>query len=59
MVSYAKRIVDRYDKNKDGKLTASEWKTMLMSPAAADADRDGTITINEYALWMQSRSKKR
>ena len=31
---------------------------MLMSPAAADTNRDGRITINEYALWMQSRQKK-
>ena len=52
------RIVGRYDKNEDGALTASEWEKMLMSPAAADADRDGRITAEEYALWMQSRQKK-
>ncbi|KAA5543237.1 EF-hand domain-containing protein [Roseiconus nitratireducens] len=58
MVRYAERIIGRYDENKDGKLTASEWKSMLMSPADADVDRDGTVTIEEYAWWMQSRSKK-
>lgn len=57
LVAYAKRIIERNDTNKDNALTASEWKSMLLSPAAADADRDGRITIDEYALWMQSRSK--
>jgi Ca2+-binding EF-hand superfamily protein len=57
-VKVVKRIVERYDKNKDGALTASEWESMLMSPAAADSNRDGRITIDEYAMWMQSRQKK-
>ncbi len=52
------RIVERYDKNKDNVLTASEWEKMLMSPAAADSNRDGKITVDEYAFWMQSRQKK-
>ncbi|QDV86257.1 EF-hand domain-containing protein [Planctomycetes bacterium TBK1r] len=58
MVSYAERIIGRYDANGDKKLVASEWKKMLMSPADADANRDGTITVTEYAWWMQSRSKR-
>jgi Ca2+-binding EF-hand superfamily protein len=57
-VKVVQRIVERYDKNKDNVLTASEWQSMLMSPAAADADRDGKITVNEYALWMQARQKR-
>jgi len=31
---------------------------MLMSPAAADGDRNGKITVQEYASWMQSRQKR-
>ena len=58
LVTYAKRIIERNDKNKDNALTASEWESMLLSPAAADADRDGRITVEEYAMWMQSRSKR-
>jgi Ca2+-binding EF-hand superfamily protein len=58
MVSYAERIIKRYDSNQDQKLVASEWKKMLMSPADADADRDGAVTVKEYAWWMQSRSSK-
>ena len=54
-VDLAKRIIARRDKNRDGVLTASEWKTMLMSPAAADANKDGKITADEYARWTKSR----
>jgi len=57
-LKYAKRLIDRYDKDEDGELTASEWSKMLMSPADADANRDARISVNEYALWMQSRDKK-
>jgi Ca2+-binding EF-hand superfamily protein len=57
-VKVVQRIVERYDKNGDGVLTPSEYGSMLMSPAAADADRDGKITINEYALWMQARQQR-
>jgi Ca2+-binding EF-hand superfamily protein len=52
------RIVGKYDKNNDAALTASEWEKMLMSPADADANRDGKVTVEEYALWMQSRDQK-
>tara|TARA_R110002049_G_scaffold47902_2_gene138473 strand:+ start:232 stop:1677 length:1446 start_codon:yes stop_codon:yes gene_type:complete len=58
LISYAERIIGRYDKNKDKALTASEWESMLMNPGPADGNRDGRITINEYAAWMQSRSKR-
>ncbi|MGI9473572.1 MAG: EF-hand domain-containing protein [Rubripirellula sp.] len=57
-VKVGQRIVGRYDKNKDGALTASEWQEMLMSPVAADGDRDGRITVQEYAFWMQNRQSK-
>lgn len=57
-VKVVKRIVERYDKNQDNVLTASEWEKMLMSPAEADGNRDGRITVDEYALWMQSRQRK-
>jgi len=53
-LKYAARIVKRNDKNSDGVLTPSEWKEMLMSPAKSDFNRDGKVTIEEYALWMQN-----
>jgi Ca2+-binding EF-hand superfamily protein len=51
----AKRIIRRYDKNDDAVLTFSEWKLMLMNPGAADSNRDGKITAEEYARWTISR----
>ncbi|MFG0261106.1 MAG: EF-hand domain-containing protein, partial [Novipirellula sp. JB048] len=58
LIRYAERIISRYDKNGDKALTASEWSGMLMSPAAADKNRDGRVTVLEYASWLQSRSKQ-
>jgi Ca2+-binding EF-hand superfamily protein len=58
LVRYAERIIGRYDKNKDGALVASEWSDMLMNPAPADGNRDGRVTIEEYAIYLQSRSRK-
>ena len=58
LISYAERIIGRYDANKDKALTAAEWGKMLMNPGPADANRDGRITVEEYAAWMQSRSKR-
>lgn len=57
-VKVIERIFSRSDKNGDGALTESELEGMLMRPKGADYDRDGRITINEYAMWMQARQKK-
>jgi Ca2+-binding EF-hand superfamily protein len=58
LISYAERIISRYDKNKDKALTASEWESMLMNPSGADANRDGRVTVEEYARSMANRSKR-
>jgi Ca2+-binding EF-hand superfamily protein len=57
-LKYAATIIGRYDKNSDGALTASEWKSMLLSPAGADANGDGRVTVQEYAQQMANRSKR-
>ena len=57
-IKVGQRIIDRYDKNGDKALTASEWEKMLMSPADADGNRDGRITVEEFA-WMMAREKSR
>lgn len=56
-VKFAARIMKGRDKNGDGKLTRSEWADMALSPAAADFNRDGSITVEEYAWWMEWRRK--
>ncbi len=58
-LAYVQRIIPRYDKNGDGVLTGAEYGEMLLSPAAADADRDGRITQTEYARWLDQRDAKR
>lgn len=58
LTEVAKKIVTRYDKNGDGALTASEWETMLVDPKPADGDKDGRITIPEYAAWMAAKSAR-
>ncbi len=52
---WAKRLIDKYDKNKDSRLTPDEWSTMIVKPTDADANKDGAITLEEYAAF---RSKK-
>jgi len=56
-LDWAKRQVDRYDKNKDGKLSVDEWSSMITKPDGADANGDGLITVEEYADF-RSKSKK-
>jgi len=55
---YAKRIIERNDRNKDGVLESWEWTQMLVDPSAADTNRDGKITVEEYVLWIQSRQSR-
>ncbi len=59
LIAYAKRIISRYDKNKDEQLTPAEWENMLLSPAKADANGNGRVTVDEYANWMAARSAKK
>lgn len=49
---YAKRIVKRYDTNGDGRLDQREWSSMRGNPATADLNRDGQITIDEFARFV-------
>ncbi len=58
-LNYAGRIINRYDRNHDGRLTKDEFGTMLMSPEAADVDKDGSITAAEYAVWLAERNQPR
>ncbi len=51
---WAKRQIERYDRNKDGQLTVDEWSLMIIKPEGADANKDGIITLEEYT---QFRSK--
>jgi hypothetical protein len=52
---YFKKVVIKYDSNNDGELTPNEWSSMSKNPEAADADKNGRITIEEYARWQMQR----
>jgi hypothetical protein len=58
MIKYAETIIKRYDQNGDGALTASEWESMLMNPAPADLDRDGRVTVTEYATYLATQRQR-
>ena len=55
---WAARLISRYDRDQDGELVAGEWKAMPMNPGSADANRDGRITADEYAAYMQGRDRR-
>lgn len=49
LLRYAERIVHKYDADKSGDLTLDETRGMTGKPAAADSNRDGKITVREFA----------
>lgn len=49
LLRYAQRIVDKYDADKSGDLTLEEARGMTGKPSAADSNRDGKITVREFA----------
>ena len=57
-VAYARRIIARHDQNEDGRLTFAERESIPMSLEPADANKDGAITVAEYANWMASRDRE-
>jgi Ca2+-binding EF-hand superfamily protein len=52
----AKAILDRYDKNKDGKLSRAESGFDEATFAALDANKDGQLSANELEAWLAGRS---
>ncbi|WP_246112883.1 EF-hand domain-containing protein [Allorhodopirellula solitaria] len=58
ILSMAKTIIKRYDKNGDFALSAAEWGEMMISPAGADFNGDGRITVEEYAGFLTAKSKR-
>ena len=48
-------VFQRYDTNKNGVFEKSEWGGFRSDPSAADTNRDGKITRDEYTKWMEQR----
>ncbi len=52
VMRYARRIIGRYDNNGDGWLVADEWQSMRGNPERADKNRDGRLTVEEFASYV-------
>ncbi|MFN5272731.1 MAG: hypothetical protein ACK5E3_05980 [Planctomycetota bacterium] len=58
MVAFAKRLIDRLDKDKNGLVTSDEWTTADPSFSDVDINKDGKVNLEEYAkyrkdLWVK------
>lgn len=49
LLRYAERIVGKYDTNDDRRLEAAEYSAMRGRPELADQNRDGAISVDEFA----------
>jgi hypothetical protein len=56
---YAERLLQRYDKNKDGRLQADEWSKMHGRPETADGNHDGAITLDELTAFIGAFGRNR
>lgn len=54
---YARKLVERYDKNNNRILERDEWKEMRGSPEKADFNGDGRITVDELSRRFGGNSK--
>ena len=58
MVAFAKRSIERLDKDKNGFVTSDEWTTADPSFSDVDINKDGKVNLEEYAkyrkdLWVK------
>jgi hypothetical protein len=49
MVAFAKRSIERLDKDKNGFVTSDEWTTDKPSFSDVDMNKDGKVNLEEYA----------
>ena len=54
-----RRLMERYDANKDGKITQAEIdQNRQQWLADADTNKDGTLSLEEFkVLWLKSRNE--
>jgi len=49
LLRYAEYIIHRYDRSGDGQLDAEEMSAMHGDPKSADTNRDGILSLDEFA----------
>jgi hypothetical protein len=55
MMAFAKRSIERLDKDKNGFVTSDEWTTDTPSFSDVDINKDGKVSVEEYG---HHRNKK-
>src|SRR3954470_24130167 len=57
---FAMQMMERYDANKDGKLSQEEIDTNRMEWLQRfDPDKDGSLTLQEFeALWLEAHRER-
>lgn len=58
VLRYTQRVVRKYDRDGDGRLQSAEFQAMPGQPSQADADRDGVITVEEFARYVAEYAQK-
>jgi hypothetical protein len=56
MRGYAESLMRQYDESRNNMLEREEWEKMRSEHKAADANRDGIITVEELAAHLQKYS---
>ncbi len=59
VLRYARRVVQKYDENRNGQLEENEWKRMRGNPRLADFNADGLITVDEFANRVAEYGRRR
>ncbi len=57
ITSYAKRMIEKYDKNKNGKLDGAEVSGVRSLPRNADKDGDKVISLDEMIVAYGGKSR--
>ena len=59
VLRYARRLIERYDRDGDGKLRPEEWRQMQGTPALIDRDGNGEMTLEELAQYVANHGARR
>ena len=51
---YGQWLLEKYDTNSDGKLSADETSKMRYSPKDADKNKDKSLSLDEIVAWLQT-----